>query len=107
MKMARCVVFFLALSAIAQHATEEGPKNAGTLVLDGHGFGTVHLPAGFLDTHYCSVGEGWDDISIGFTARYFTVSEGQPQQQIEWACVPTKANYAVGGVTCFRRVRIA
>jgi hypothetical protein len=61
---------------------------SGTLVLDDDGRGTVHLPEGYLDSHLCTAADGWDDVAVSFTAKFFTISEGKPKQEIPWACVP-------------------
>ena len=65
-------------------------QNSGTLVLDKDGWARYPFPSGYLDDHYCVVGDGWDDVTIGFSARGFNVSEGKPDQEIAWACVPLK-----------------
>jgi hypothetical protein len=84
----------LSLPSSAIRASGFAPSNEGkdrengTVTLDENGFGQVLLADGYLDTHFCSVADGWDDVSVGFSAKFFTVSEGKPNQKIAWACVP-------------------
>ena len=65
-------------------------QNSGKLVLDKDGSARFPFSRGYLDDHYCVVGDGWDEITVGFSARGFNVSEGQPDQEIYWACAPLK-----------------
>jgi hypothetical protein len=78
---------FLLLTAMPGSGDADWAKGSGVLVLDDEGFGSIQFPDGYLENHFCSVADGWDEVSVGFSARLFTVSEGKPRQEIPWGCV--------------------
>lgn len=62
--------------------------DSGVLVLDKDGWASKPFAPGFLDSHFCTVADGWDEVTVGFSAKGFTISDGQPRQEVPWACVP-------------------
>lgn len=65
-----------------------GPnRDSGVVTLDKDGRASAPFERGYLENHFCVVADGWDEVTIGFSAKGFTVSEGQPGQEIDWACV--------------------
>jgi hypothetical protein len=79
----------LILSSYGGPVNAEGP-DSGVVILDQDGWAAVPFAPGYLDSHYCTVADGWDEVTIGFSAKGFTVSEGKSGQKIYWACVAQK-----------------
>lgn len=78
----------LLISASAEQTSKAEDRRSGVVVLDKDGWGMVRLPDVYLDSHLCTAGDSFDEITISFTTKYFTISEGKPDQHISWACVP-------------------
>jgi hypothetical protein len=86
--IAGAVALAVCLTSYVRPVEAASEKVAGVVTLDDDGRANVPFAPGFLDTHFCVVGDGWDDVSVGFSAKGFTVFEGKPGQEIPWACVP-------------------
>lgn len=67
---------------------EAASRESGIAVLDEDGSATVRFERGFIDNHFCVVADGWDEVSVGFSAKGFTLFEGRPGQRVDWACSP-------------------
>jgi hypothetical protein len=78
-----CLIFFNNSGRV-----KAANSDSGVVVLDQDGWAAVPFVRGYLDGHYCNVADGWDEVTIGFSAKGFTVSAGMPGQEINWACVP-------------------
>lgn len=85
--ISRYLICLLGLFAFAPQA-HQVDTTSGTIRLDKDGCAIFPLTAGYLDTHLCSVGDGSDDITISFSAKFFIISGGKEDQSIGWACVP-------------------
>lgn len=82
------IITLLLISAFARQPNKSDDRKDGVVILDKNGWGMVRLPDAYLDNHLCTAGDGWDEITVSFTAKFFTISEGKPEQHISWACVP-------------------
>lgn len=90
--MAEWKLFALALVvvalALAQDVFPVIQDGSGMITLDERGRALMTFPSGYLNTHFCSVGEGENEVTIGFTSNYFFITDGKPDQRITYACVP-------------------
>jgi hypothetical protein len=88
-------LFFLTfLTSKSSSSDPDWARGNGSVKLDDDGFAAVHLPDRYLEDHFCTVADGWDEVTVGFSAQVFTISEGKPGQEIVWACVPSPGNQA-------------
>jgi hypothetical protein len=86
------VLLLTLLAARLNSDDADWARGTGTVKLDSDGFASVHLPDHYLDDHFCTVADGWDEITVGFSTKVFTLSDGKPDQEIQWACVPYWGN---------------
>ncbi len=89
MEKSKLAALALAVGAIAaaQDSFPTIKDDSGMVTLDERGGAERAFPAGYLGTHFCSVGGPLDEVTVGFTARFFYITEGRPDQRIFYACV--------------------
>jgi hypothetical protein len=90
MKLAATLLLLLTATAAGVDTNADWVRGTGTVKLDSDGWGSVHFPEHYLDTHFCTVADNLDGVTVGFSSKVFTLSDGQPGEDIPWACVPIK-----------------